>query len=101
MAPSLSSCESFSSGLNDGLAIEDDHVQRRRSAALEKEHEVDALLDLLDDDEVSVEDLLRELGKAKKGTLVGSIVCLSNRFDACVEKFARDDELCVALRRKI
>jgi hypothetical protein len=101
MAPSSSSCVSLSSDLNDGLAIEDDLMQRRRSAALEKEREVDALLDLLDDDELSVEDLLRELGKAKKGTLVGSVVCLSNRFDACVEKNARDDELCVALRGNI
>jgi hypothetical protein len=48
---------SLSSGLNDGLAIEDDLMQRRRSAALKKECEVDALLDLLDDDELSVEDL--------------------------------------------
>jgi hypothetical protein len=101
MAPSSSSCVSLSSGLNDGLAIKDDLVQRKRSAALEKEHEVDALLDLLDDDELSVEDLLHELGKAKKGTLVSSVVCLSNRFDVCVEKGGRNDELCVALRRKI
>ena len=69
---------SLSSGLNDGPAIEDDLVQRRRSATLEKEREVDALLDLLDDDELSVEDLLCELVKAKKGTTVGSVVCLSN-----------------------
>jgi hypothetical protein len=101
MAPSSSSCVSLSSGLNDGLAIEDDLVQRRQSAALEKEREVDALLDLLDDDELSVKDRLRELGKAKKGTFVGSVVCLSNRFDVCVEQGARNDELCVALRRKI
>ena len=101
MAPSFSSCVSLSSCLDDGLVIEDDLMRRRRSAALEKEHEVDALLDLLDDDELSVEDLLRKLGKAKKGTLVGSVVCLSHRFYACVEHSARNDELCVTLRRKI
>jgi hypothetical protein len=77
MAPNYSSCVSLSSGLNDGHAIEDDLMQRRRSVALEKEHEVDALLDLIDNDELLVEDLLRELGKVKKGTLVGSVVCLS------------------------
>lgn len=101
MAPSSSSCVSLSSDLNDGFAIEDDLMERRRSAALEKEREVDALLDLLDDDELSMEDLLRELGKAKKGTLIGSVVSLSCRFDAYVEYNARNDELCVALRRKI
>lgn len=75
-------------------------MRRRQSKSLEKEREVDALLDLLNDDEQSVEDLIHELGKDKKGTLVGGVLTLSSIIDARDEKIGRDYELCDALHRK-
>jgi hypothetical protein len=88
-------------GFNGSMdASEDDLMQRRWSAALEKECEVDALLDLLDDDELRWRIVYVNMARPTKVHL--SIVLYPNLADLMLllSKLL-EMMLCVALCRKV